>query len=244
MYIMSLPITELKDIKHCYYINLENRPDRRDHIENQLLTMDLKGERFNAIKMENGAIGCSMSHLKILQNAFENKLDYVLILEDDITFLNPDLFKEQFKKFIQLHKNNWDVVLFAGNNIPPYEKTDESCIKVSRCLTTTGYLVNGNYIKNLINNIRIGLTNLIHNPSKRNLYAIDTFWFVLQNTGNWYLIIPASVIQKDDYSDIEKKRTNYKNIMLDIDKTEYIRKTKEIQSNRIIQNTFNNILTK
>ena len=208
----------LDDIKHAFYINLEHRVDRKTHIENQLLTIGLKAIRFNAIKMENGAVGCSMSHLKILQNAVNNNLEHVLILEDDIQFLQPDVFKEQFNKFIKNHKNDWDVILFAGNNIPPYETVDETCIKVKKCQTTTGYLVNGHYIKILMQNVKMGITNLIHRPTEHSSYAIDKFWFALQNIDKWYLISPVTVIQLEGYSDIEKKQTNYSRIMMDVNK--------------------------
>ena len=42
----------------------------------------------------------------------------------------------------------------------------------------------------------------------RRKFAIDKFWFVLQANGRWYLIMPTSVIQREDYSDIEKKNIN------------------------------------
>jgi glycosyl transferase family 25 len=168
--------------------------------------------------MENGAIGCSMSHLKILQNALDNNLDHVLIVEDDITFLNPELFKANFDTFLQRNGNNWDVILLAGNNMPPYDSIDDVCIKVKRCQTTTGYLVNGHYIKKLMTNVKMGLTSLICNPGRHAMYAIDKFWFVLQAVDKWFLIIPLTVVQREDYSDIEKKRINYQKIMTDLDK--------------------------
>ena len=121
-----------------------------------------------------------MSHLKILQNAIKNNLDHILIVEDDITFLNPDLFKSQLTKFFELHGNKWDVILLAGNNIPPYQPIDDTCIKVSSCQTTTGYLVNGHYIKVLETNIKMGLTHLLNKPNETSKYAIDKFWFILQ----------------------------------------------------------------
>jgi hypothetical protein len=49
-------------------------------------------------------------------------------------------------------------------------------------------------------------------------FAIDKYWFCLQQCDKWYLIIPLTVIQRESYSDIEKKITNYKNVMTDIDK--------------------------
>jgi hypothetical protein len=50
------------------------------------------------------------------------------------------------------------------------------------------------------------------------MYAIDKFWFLLQAIDKWYLIIPPTVVQREDYSDIEKKRINYQKIMTDLDK--------------------------
>jgi glycosyl transferase family 25 len=170
--------------------------------------------------MENGAIGCSMSHLKLLQDAQKNELEHILIVEDDIKFLEPELFKNQINNFFELHQNNWDVILLAGNNMPPYEKIDDTCIKVSRCQTTTGYLVNGHYIKVLLQNIKMGLTHLINKPSEHSKFAIDKFWFILQSASKWYLITPPTVVQREDYSDIEKRVTNYKSLMTDLDKEE------------------------
>jgi glycosyl transferase family 25 len=211
-------LTCLEDIVHAYYINLETRVDRKEHVESQLKIMNIKADRFNAIKMDNGAIGCSISHLKILENAYKNNYDHVLILEDDILFLKPDLFKANFKKFMETTKNNWDVLLFAGNNVGEYDIVDDFCIKIKKCQTTTGYLVNGHYIKVLMNNVRMGLTQLIHKPLQHTLFAIDKFWFVLQENSKWFLITPLTVVQKEGYSDIEKKDINYSQIMLDLDK--------------------------
>jgi glycosyl transferase family 25 len=213
-------INSIHDIKNAFYINLEHRTDRKEHVESEMATIGIQCERFNAIKMSNGAIGCSMSHLKLLQEAVKNNLDHILIVEDDIKFLEPELFVKQINKFFELHGNNWDVILWAGNNMPPYKTVDDTCIKVTRCQTTTGYLVNGHYIKTLLNNIKMGLTNLLNNPTNKTQYAIDKFWFGLQEIHNWYLITPLTVVQREDYSDIEKRVTNYKSLMTDLDKEE------------------------
>ena len=49
-------------------------------------------------------------------------------------------------------------------------------------------------------------------------FAIDKYWFCLQQFDNWYLIIPLTIVQRENYSDIEKRVTNYKNVMTDLDK--------------------------
>jgi glycosyl transferase family 25 len=234
-------ITCIDDITHAFYINLEHRTDRKIHVESQLNNIGIQADRFNAVKMDDGAIGCSISHLKILQYAIKHELEHILIVEDDITFLDPELFKTQFNKFIELHGDNWEVILFAGNNMPPYEKTDETCIKVSKCQTTTGYLVNGHFIKALEQNIKMGLSKLIERPNERDKFAIDKFWFVLQNASKWYLITPPTVVQRQDYSDIEKRVTNYTKLMTDLDKTEMFKVIREMKQKQSIgQNTNKN----
>ena len=91
-------INSIENIEHTFYINLENRPDRKEHVEKQLQSIGIAATRFNAIKLNNGAIGCSMSHLKCLEIAKQNNWDHVMIVEDDILFLNPNLFKNQLNK--------------------------------------------------------------------------------------------------------------------------------------------------
>ena len=217
---MNNKIDSLEDIKHIFYINLEHRIDRKLHVENELTKIGLTNfTRFNAIKMPNGALGCSMSHLKCLQLAKENNWPHVLIVEDDIEFLDQNTFINQANKFLQTI-NNWDVLLLAGNNILPYKTIDnnDSCVKVSGCLTTTGYLVSSHYYDKLIQNIKMGITFFMRRPQQKKLYAIDVFWKPLQEVDNWYLLTPLTVIQMEDYSDIEQKKINYVDKMTNLNK--------------------------
>jgi glycosyl transferase family 25 len=215
-------MNSIADIKHAFYINLDSRPDRKAHVEKQMSIIGIATERFKAIKLPNGALGCSMSHLKILETAKANKLPHVLIVEDDILFTDASLFIKQFNTFLETHKT-FDVVLISGNNLPPYKNIDDTCVKVSQCQTTTGYLVKNHYFSTLINNYREGIKKLIENPSNHKIYAIDKYWFQLQKIHNWYLIIPLSVTQREDYSDIEKRPTNYSRAMLDLDKEAFFK---------------------
>jgi len=106
-------MNQISDIHHIFYINLESRKDRKLHVENQLENIGFKNaQRFNAIKLPNGALGCSMSHLKCLELAKKNCWDHIMIVEDDITFLNPELFVKQLNDFLSIHKV-WDVLLIA-----------------------------------------------------------------------------------------------------------------------------------
>ena len=204
-------------INHAFYINLDSRPDRKAHVERQLAIIGVKAQRFKAFRLPNGAVGCSMSHLKCIETARDHGWDQVMIVEDDISFLDPALFVKQLNGFLTNHPK-FDMALLAGNNVPPYERIDDTCVKISRCQTTTGYIVQQHYYDTLIANIKEGIMKLISEPEKHILYAIDKFWFRLQEQDEWYLIVPLTVVQREDYSDIEKRPTNYTRVMTELDK--------------------------
>jgi glycosyl transferase family 25 len=202
---------------HVVYINLTSRTDRNERVQSELKKIGVDNpERFNAIKLEDGALGCSMSHLKCIELAKKNNYEYVFVCEDDIEFLNPELFLTQLKNFLTSNIA-WDTILVAGNNMLPYLPVNDTCIKILNCQTTTGYIVKREYYNTLIDNYKTGIQNLLKEPFN-NEYKIDKYWFKLQRKDNWYLIIPLTIIQREDYSDIEKKVTNFRNYMLDYNK--------------------------
>ena len=143
-------------------------------------------------------------------------------------FTNPSLFIQQCNKFLSTHKE-FDVALISGNNVPPYREIDDTCVQVTKCQTTTGYLVQNHYFDTLIQNYKMGIQNLMREPENHRIYAIDKFWFNLQAIHKWYLIIPLTVAQREDYSDIEKRPTNYARAMLDLDKEAFFKKQMEQQ---------------
>lgn len=110
-------------------------------------------------------------------------------------------------------------LLSGGNNVPPYKQFGNFCAQISNCQTTTGYIVKQHYYDTLINNFREGLAKLMANPANKRDYAIDMYWKQLQSADRWYIILPLTVCQLDGYSDIEERNTDYRSLMLDMDKT-------------------------
>jgi GR25 family glycosyltransferase involved in LPS biosynthesis len=205
-----------------FYINLNSRVDRKLHVERQLDLLGIRDnvKRFNAIHNVNGRIGCSLSHLKCIQMAKEQNMECVLILEDDVLFLLPDDFVENVNKFLSNPQNKWDVLLLAGNNLPPFTTNDEVSIRVTHCQTTTGYIVRKHYYDTLISNIKEGVAKLMKNPEHHYYFAIDKYWIHLQKQHRWMLLVPLIVVQRPDYSDIEKRHTDYQRLMTSIDKSD------------------------
>lgn len=204
-------------LQNVFYINLDHRKDRKDNVEKQLADYNWNYTRFPAIQHENGRIGCTLSHLQLLTYAKNQNLPYIVIIEDDIVFTKPKTFMLSLDKFME-NNHNYDVLLLAGNIVPPYKEIGSYAIKVDFCQTTTGYMVQNHYYDKLINNIETGMNHLLKYPNMHVQFAIDKWWTKLQNIDNWYFIVPATVTQAQDYSDIEQKVVNYHSYMLDIRK--------------------------
>lgn len=210
--------------ENVLYINLDTRPDREIHILQELSKIGITlPHRFPAIKMQNGAIGCTMSHIKCLEMAKSKQWSQVMICEDDAVFSNPDVLIRSMHEFQQdmqrqSSPTQWDVVLIGANNVPPYHKISDHYVRVSNAQTTTCYIVNEHYYDTLIDNFRSGVLRLMKQPSNKRNYAIDIYWKSLQPIHKWYLLIPLTVYQKEDFSNIEDRVVNYKSLMLDLDK--------------------------
>ena len=201
-------------LENVFYINLEHRKDRRVQVEYELDKLGWKYERFNAIQLKNGRIGCSMSHLKVINIAKERKLPYVVIVEDDIEFKKPDEYNKRIDLFLRSNIE-YDVLLLAGNLRPPIKQINDFVLQVYHSWTTTGYIIKSSYYDTLIQNIHEGIQHLMREPDKHTLYAIDSYWMRLQKKDKWMILYPRTVTQRPTYSDIEKREINYDKLMLD-----------------------------
>jgi glycosyl transferase, family 25 len=208
--------------EHTLFINLENRKDRLEHALTEFKKMGINAERVNAINMQNGAIGCTMSHIKCIELAKSRDWEQVFICEDDITFLNPELLKQNIEMFYNNDDILWDVLIIGGNNVPPYQQLYEYAARIFRNQTTTGYIVNKHYYDTLLKNFKESAANLLRNPDNKREYALDIYWNRLQMQDFWYMITPPTVTQYENYSDIEKRNTNYDFLMLDMEKQWYL----------------------
>ena len=211
------------DITNVVFINLDSRTDRRTHFESQFgnIRLGLQPQRFAAIRNADGAIGCSMSHVACMELAIKKKWDHVLVCEDDATIINPAQLVDQVNHFFNRFNDSWDVLLLAGNNYQPFRQESPEAVRVANCQTATAYLVRRPYFETLLANFREGLGKLKAEPTKQPKYAIDQYWKLLQRTGRWYLIVPISVVQRPDYSDISKQHVNYSDAMMQVDKKWY-----------------------
>lgn len=197
---------------------MKERGDRRNHVLIELEKLRIQRPiRIDAIKHVNGAIGCTLSHITAIEYAMNQHWEHVFICEDDITFLNPQLLIHQIEKFEKIGME-WDVLIIGGNNCPPFDIISDACCRIHSCQTTTGYIVKSHYYATLMNNFRDSARHLIKEPTLGRCYALDIYWKRLQEYDNWFMIIPPTVIQYPNYSNIENKKTDYSTLMLDMEK--------------------------
>ncbi|WP_341268848.1 glycosyltransferase family 25 protein [Morganella morganii] len=86
------------------YINLAERTDRQESIEFQMKKAGIpqnKIIRFDAIKNENGTLGCTLSHIGVMAMAAEENWENVLVLEDDMIFNDDDESRDRINYFFQ-----------------------------------------------------------------------------------------------------------------------------------------------
>jgi len=191
-------------IEKVVYINLEHRTDRREQIESELVRIPSeKVQRFSAIKHEKGAIGCTQSHIAILEMAISEGWSNYLVIEDDAKWSN---FDKSYQILEQLSKNPYDVIVLGS----VFPKTDAT-LRLSSCQTTTAYLVNKSYYQTLLANFKEGLAGLMQ-TGNYSTYAIDQYWHRLQLPGKWYAVIPSLMIQRPSFSDINKAFVDYERL--------------------------------
>ena len=207
-----------------FYINLDERTDRLEHVRQELANMGIVAHRIRAIKTQNGALGCALSHMRCLEEAIACNTPCVFICEDDITFTDPPLLRQNLAAFLG-QGLAWDVIIIGGNLVASFNEDNRVVLgaaagpfcRVADCQTTTGYIVARHYYETLLANFRESATALARGGPGREA-AIDITWKRLQPTGTWYMILPATVTQYENYSDIEERVVDYRRLMLDTEK--------------------------
>jgi GR25 family glycosyltransferase involved in LPS biosynthesis len=201
-------------LQHVLYINIDHRTDRLEHVIAELQKIGVaNAERFPAIYMNVKNVCCTISHICCIELAKTRNWPHVFICEDDITFTNPQVFCNSLKQFVE-STISWDVLVIGGNNDHPFIQINDFCAKVMNIQTTTGYIVKKEYYNVLLDNFKKGLELLIQNPMQKIQFSIDIYWKRLQQRDQWYVLLPLTVIQYSDYSDIENRKVDYSKAML------------------------------
>jgi hypothetical protein len=189
----------------AYYINLDRRPDRRKHIENEFRKQGtvIDYERIEAVDMPDfGNLGCTDSHIIAMEKFISGEEEYCIIFEDDF------FFTRKFSKSFKFPECEWDVILISGNVLDAIDCGVPGFKKVIDAQACSGYIVHRNFAPKLLANFKEG-RDLLSEHKDIPKHAIDIYWKLLQPTSRWFVCEPKFGIQAPGYSDIQGCYTSY-----------------------------------
>jgi GR25 family glycosyltransferase involved in LPS biosynthesis len=197
----------MNHIDHVFYINLDKRQDRREHIEAQFVQYGIDAERFSAIaRPDQGILGCGQSHLEVIRLAKQRKYKNVLIFEDDFEFLvDPDTFHSLLS---QLFTTQFDVCMLAYNMHEQLPSDHDFLVRTTFAQTASAYLIQDHYYDNLIGLYEWALP-LLQQTKQHWIYANDIVWRDLQKRDTWVAFKTRIGKQIDGYSDNANCYMNY-----------------------------------
>jgi len=185
------------------YINLDHRQDRRDIMSKFFKDGQIPLEkvvRFPAIKRSHGALGALESHAEVLKLAKKEGWKNILILEDDMEWVD---FKEGYLRLEELtNLPDWNVILLVGWY---YEYKFPRVYFSNNC---GAYLVNQGYYDTLLRNRETSIFKLTRGLGfdwRNKKYNADVYWNELMKKDVWYGLNPCICRQVDGFSDINNR---------------------------------------
>jgi GR25 family glycosyltransferase involved in LPS biosynthesis len=205
-------------------INLDERVDRFNRISSHLNNIGLNNRfnRFSAIKREhpeltrseNGRLGCFLSHCNVIENAYNNKQKYILVLEDDCEFIEDHVTHFDFLEFTKIiHTVEFDMVYLGAtyyhlestlfpylDKVKPYGCNAAFCVIIniqSMFEKLVKVYQDEDYITNLAKNSRADYSKT----------TIDGAYNFLNL--NRYATNPILATQHSSFSDIEQVNVSY-----------------------------------
>lgn len=197
----------MENIDIIYYINLDHRTDRNSQFRIWVLSTgfpESKIVRIPAIyNKENGAAGCSASHIKTLETFIESPYNNCIIFEDDYEPVERRGYWDNFKKLFT-ENIEFDWVLCSYNYLESQPSKYSGIHRVVESNTTSGYYIKKTIAKQLLENFKSGLSKLEETKETKK-YAIDIYWKPLMKQIKCFCFFPRIGIQRSSYSDIEYK---------------------------------------
>lgn len=184
-----------------FYINLDNRIDRKIAFEEQASRLKINAERFSGVIFNdlnyqpprNYKIGCTLSHQEIIKIAKDNNYENCLIFEDDCIFL--DNYIEEIEKCVNdLKYLKWDLFYMGGqpNNYATVLTDNIGKIIDGGVYTTHAYAVNKSFYDTILNINAVDID------------VIDTFYTDYEGSKDYLVSKELLAIQSNSFSDIRK----------------------------------------
>ena len=200
-------------IDTIYYCNLEQRPDRKIEFLGEMEKLGIPAEKIHRIESVYtpafGILGCGKSQILALKHFLESGKDMCAIFEDDFMFTESketinSILTQFFKK-----KLYFDCLMLGGNILQAVPTELPYLKKVYDGQCCSSYVVTRQFAPMLLELWQEASRLLEDYISKNNktyhFYCLDIAWKQLQPQNHWFVVEPKFGIQRESYSDIEKK---------------------------------------
>ncbi len=149
-----------------FVINLEHRRDRRIEMRKQLASIGWQAEFFPAIRPSDaanfpsiGARGCYISQLSVLKTAKDKRVNWLIILEDDVNFVSG--FRDHWKAAMAtLETKNWSI-FYPGHVLDNLPKGLSLLAPSTEVLCAHFVMINGKAIPIIVE----GLETIMSRPN-------------------------------------------------------------------------------
>lgn len=202
---------------NIYWINLDRRPDRKEHMEKLLINNTENSYRIQAVDYQNnffpykvikhplaneGQHGCTCSHIKALLYFLENSNDdYCFISEDDVSNLYSNYWKEYHYDLIS--KKNLDIIQMQTTTDAYNNPNLKEIIFSDNACGTTFYRIKRNIAEKIVRNHYNSVKNTINLSNHIKPHTDIFIW----SYGNVFLIPMISYINPQD-SETNKEDRN------------------------------------
>jgi hypothetical protein len=137
-------------------ISLKRRPDRLagflERIREAWPTAEKRLEIFAAIDGElcpppdwwrgpPGAFGCWQSHARVIESALMDRVDQLVVFEDDATF--AECFELRFVGLAGHVPDDWGMIYLGGQHLKPPEPVNSMVVRGTNINRTHAYVVKG-----------------------------------------------------------------------------------------------------
>lgn len=198
-----------------YFINLEHRTDRLEHITAELKKTNIDPEKINKINgiyfKYFGNLGCARSHVLALQAFIEtpDNIQTCVIFEDDFIFsISQPTINTLVDSFFN-EIENYDVLMLSSNTLNETTTPYSFITKIIDAQTLSGYSVSKKFAPILLNNFKTSVYHLEKARYKVHNYCIDIYMKNLQPISRWYCLSPKIGKQIESFSDIENTVVDY-----------------------------------
>lgn len=191
--------------ERIFCINLDSRTDRWNSVQEEFKKLGIfdKIVRYQAIKDEDGRLGIIKSNLELLKTARNNNLNNFLVFEDDVKFVvdNPQEYLQL--SIEQLKSLEWNLFYLGANTHSKLEQVSPNLYRARECYAVHAMAYNKRVYDKIIDKYE-GMDKINQHKD-----ILDVFFSnEIQPNNLCFLVYPMLVTQKNDYSDIEKRKVN------------------------------------